>query len=281
MPVIAVALLAAGGGIMVFALSSPSPMGRAALVPSDVGTAAPTGTIVVPTMNAGLGVGQLTRSIPVRITIPAIGVNAAVAEVGKNPDGSIQVPPLTAHNLTAWYRYGPTPGQPGAAVIVGHVDSYTAPSVFYSLKYLHAGERIYIALADGRQPTFAVDQVQDAAKNHFPTRSVYGAVPYPGLRLITCGGSFDSASRHYLDNIIVYAHLVSFGRGEPSPRTPTANQGKPSPRTPTANQGEPSPPVPTANGEKPPPGSPRLIRWLPVAEADDRSCAARRVAPRR
>jgi sortase (surface protein transpeptidase) len=239
-PVVAVALLGTGAGIMVFALSSPSPVGGAALVPSTVTTVAPTATIVVPAMNAGLGGGQ-ARSIPVRIRIPAIGVNAAVAEVGKNPDGSIQVPPLAAHNLAAWYRYGPTPGQRGAAVIIGHVDSYTAPSVFYGLKYMRAGETIYIALADGRQATFTVDQVQDAAKAHFPTRSVYGALPYPGLRLITCGGAFDAATRHYLDNIIVYAHLSGFDRAEQSSPTPAAARGEPSPRTPPADRGQPSP----------------------------------------
>lgn len=203
-------------------------MGGATFVPSAVATAAP----AVPAMNAGPDVGQPTRSIPVRIRIPAIGVDAAVAEVGKNPDGSIQVPPLAVHNLAAWYRYGPTPGQRGAAVIVGHVDSYTAPSVFYSLKYLRAGEKIYIALADGRQAVFSVDQLQDAAKTHFPTRSVYGALPYPGLRLITCGGSFDTATGHYLDNIIVYAHLTSLDPGGAVPRTPAANQGEPFPARP-------------------------------------------------
>jgi hypothetical protein len=221
--VVAVALLGAGTGMTVFALSNTAPTGGAAFVPSTVRTAAPAATVVVPTTSPGPGAGQTTRSIPIRISIPAIGVDAAVTEVGKNSDGSIQVPPLTAHNLAAWYKYGPAPGQRGAAVIVGHVDSDTAPSVFYSIKYLRAGQNVYVALADGRQAAFAVDGVQEAAKNHFPTKSVYGAVPYPGLRLITCGGPFDTTTRHYLDNIIVYAHLISSNRGEPSPRTPAAS----------------------------------------------------------
>ena len=125
-------------------------------------------------------------------------------------DGSVQVPPLTDHNLAAWYRNSPPPGQPGASVIVGHVDSYTGPSVFYNLRYLRSGQPIYIGLANGRQAVFQVNTVVMVPKNHFPTGSVYGAVPYPALRLITCGGPFDQASGHYLDNIIVYASLTGY-----------------------------------------------------------------------
>jgi sortase (surface protein transpeptidase) len=132
-----------------------------------------------------------------------------VQEVGQDADGSVQVPPLADHNLTGWYEYGPTPGQSGNSVILGHVDSATGISVFYYLRYLHAGNKIYVTLADGQVATFAVDGLQKVAKDAFPTASVYGKSSYPSLRLITCGGTFDEATGHYLDNIIVYAHLIS------------------------------------------------------------------------
>jgi LPXTG-site transpeptidase (sortase) family protein len=146
--------------------------------------------------------------VPVNVRIPGIGVSAPVMKVGKDADGSVQVPPLDNHNLTGWYQYGPTPGQKGDAVILGHVDSLTGISVFYYLKDLHAGDKVYVTLADGQVATFAVDGLQKVAKDAFPTASVYGQADYPSLRLITCGGTFDEATGHYLDNIIVYAHLV-------------------------------------------------------------------------
>jgi sortase (surface protein transpeptidase) len=80
--------------------------------------------------------------------------------------------------------------------------------VFYYLKNLRAGDRVYVTLADGRVATFAVDGVQKVAKDAFPTASIYGKADYPSLRLVTCGGPFDKATGHYVDNIIVYAHLI-------------------------------------------------------------------------
>ena len=132
-------------------------------------------------------------------------------KLGRDADGTVQVPPLAAHNLAGWYRYGPSPGQRGPAVILGHVDSATGISVFYYLKNLHAGDTVDVTLADGTVAAFAVDGLQKVAKDAFPTASVYGKSGDPSLRLITCGGPFDQATGHYTDNIIVYAHLVSAG----------------------------------------------------------------------
>jgi LPXTG-site transpeptidase (sortase) family protein len=151
----------------------------------------------------------LARSAPVTIRIPGIGVDAPVMKVGRDADGTVQVPPLADHNLTGWYQYGPAPGQRGPAVILGHVDSTAGISVFYYLKNLHAGDKVYVTLADGKVAAFAVDGLQRVAKDAFPTASVYGKSGYPSLRLITCGGPFDKATGHYADNVIVYAHLVS------------------------------------------------------------------------
>jgi LPXTG-site transpeptidase (sortase) family protein len=153
----------------------------------------------------------LARSVPVRIRIPAIAVNAPVIGLGLNADGTIQLPPLAERNVAGWYKHGPTPGQQGPAVILGHVDSLTGPSVFYKLKDLRKGETVYVTLADGQRPAFTVDGIQVVPKDRFPTSAVYGRVAYQGLRLITCGGPFDTASGHYLDDIIVYAHRSGTG----------------------------------------------------------------------
>jgi LPXTG-site transpeptidase (sortase) family protein len=171
----------------------------------------PSITTVAPRLASDPKARPLARSAPVKIQIPRIGVNAPVMKLGRDADGTVQVPPLAAHNLAGWYRYGPSPGQPGPAVILGHVDSTTGISVFYYLKDMHAGDKVYVTLADGKVAAFAVDGLQRVAKDAFPTASVYGKAGYPSLRLITCGGPFDQATGHYVDNIIVYAHLVPAG----------------------------------------------------------------------
>jgi len=194
-------LVIAGACLIMFAFrGSPAGSGGTAL-PSDV-------TTTIPAAGTGQRGGQpapLARSVPVGIRIPAIGVAAPVVGLGLNADGSVQVPPLADHNLAGWYEYGPTPGQRGASVILGHVDSSTGPSVFFRLKDLRKGQLIVVSLADGRQAAFTVDGVQAAPKDHFPTNAVYGQVLYQGLRLITCGGPFNPSTGHYLDNVIVYA----------------------------------------------------------------------------
>jgi LPXTG-site transpeptidase (sortase) family protein len=169
----------------------------------------PSITTTPPRLTHDPGARALPRSVPIKIRIPGIGVDAPVMQVGRDADGSVQVPPLDARNLTGWYRGGPAPGQRGPAVILGHVDSKTGISVFYRLRDLHAGDRMYVTLADGKVAGFVVDGLQKVAKDAFPTASVYGQAGYPSLRLITCGGPFDQATGHYVDNIIVYAHLIA------------------------------------------------------------------------
>jgi hypothetical protein len=155
----------------------------------------------------------LARSLPVSISIPAIGVSSRLLYVGLNPDGTIQVPPLNNPPLTneaAWYKYSPTPGQPGPSIIEGHVDSLTAgPSVFFRLGALKPGDLVSITLADRQVAVFTITGVRLYPKDRFPTGTVYGNTDYAALRLITCGGSFDAQSRHYTANIVAFASFVS------------------------------------------------------------------------
>jgi Sortase domain len=155
----------------------------------------------------------LARSLPLSIWIPAIGVNSRLLDVGLNPDGTIQVPPLNDPPLTneaAWYKYSPTPGQPGPSIIEGHVDtSSSGPSVFYRLGDLKPGDLVYITLADRQVAVFQITGVRLYPKDRFPTSTVYGTTDYAALRLITCGGSFDEHSHHYDSNVVAFAALVS------------------------------------------------------------------------
>jgi sortase (surface protein transpeptidase) len=179
---------------------------RATVIPAGVGTVAPT-PASEPTAR------PMAAATPVRIEIPVLGVSAPVMRLGLTSAGTVSVPPLANHNLAGWYDGSVTPGQDGSAVLLGHVDSYTGISVFFYLKTLRPGDRIKIIRANGSTGVFAVDGVQKAAKVTFPTASVYRNPRYPALRLVTCGGPFDGATGQYLDNIIVYAHLISAQRG--------------------------------------------------------------------
>jgi hypothetical protein len=152
---------------------------------------------------------------PMRITVPRVGIDAALIRVGLTRSGAIGVPPLNDALKAAWFGRGPAPGQVGPAVIDAHVDSLALPgrrAAFYSLGAVRPGDRVEVARADGRVAEFTVDSVELEQKRDFPTQKVYGSVPYAALRLITCGGAFRRGTG-YLGNVIVYAHLTGQHRG--------------------------------------------------------------------
>jgi sortase (surface protein transpeptidase) len=141
---------------------------------------------------------------PVRLRIPAIGVDAAaLVPLGLGGDHELEAP--ARFEDVGWYAAGPVPGDPGPAVIAAHVDSRSGPAPFFRLRDLRDGDQVFVARSDGQETRFVVDTVQRYPKNAFPTDAVYGPAPGSALRLITCGGSFDAAKRSYRDNIVVYA----------------------------------------------------------------------------
>lgn len=151
----------------------------------------------------------LPRSKPTRLRIPAIGVSSALQPLGLAVDGTVQVPPLSADSYAGWYRHSPTPGQIGPALILGHIDSARyGPGVFFRLGDLRQRDKVFISRADGSIAVFAVERVVEYSKARFPTLEVYGNTDHAALRLITCGGAFDSSARSYEDNIVAYASLV-------------------------------------------------------------------------
>jgi sortase (surface protein transpeptidase) len=146
------------------------------------------------------------RSVPVRLRIAAIAVDSGLMKLGLRADGSLEVPP---NGFPAgWYTGGPTPGELGPAVIAGHVD-WKGPGVFYRLRTLKPGDQVIVTRADGSEPVFRISKVAQYPKDQFPTQLVYGDLDHAGLRLITCGGPFNSQSGHYEDNIVVFADLVA------------------------------------------------------------------------
>ncbi|MEV7420957.1 class F sortase [Streptomyces sp. NPDC089919] len=150
----------------------------------------------------------LAPSVPDRIEIPDISVDAKLDTVGLDSDGVMQEPDFAKPMDAAWYKQGPTPGEKGAAAIVGHMDTPTTrEAVFYNLKKLKKNERIEVHRADGGTAVFAVDRVATYKKDAFPTDKVYGATKDAELRLITCGGNL-TADRHWDSNVVVFAHLT-------------------------------------------------------------------------
>ena len=154
----------------------------------------------------------LEPSRPTRLSIPSIGVSAPVLAVGLADDGTVDVPPLARHNEAGWFDRGPTPGQFGPAVIVGHADTRTGPSVFFALGRLRPGQRIEVARRDRRIAVFEVTSVERFGKDDLPVDRVYGDFSRPALRLVTCGGQWRGGRTGYSDNVVVFAALVASRR---------------------------------------------------------------------
>jgi len=153
----------------------------------------------------------LPKSAPVSLTIPAINVQSSLMDLGLNPDGTVEVPSLDDPDAEAgWYTGSPTPGQQGPSIILGHIDSRKyGPGVFYDLDKLVPGDTVEVTRADKSVATFKIDKVQSYLKSDFPTEEVYGNIDHAGIRLITCGGAFNSDEGSYESNIIAFGTLVS------------------------------------------------------------------------
>ena len=149
----------------------------------------------------------MARSAPVRVHIPAIGVDSALMQLGLQADGTLQVPP--SGFPAGWYTGAPTPGELGPAILAGHVDWGGQPGVFSRLRELTTDAQVTVTRQDGSAAVFRVTQVKQYPKDKFPTSEVYGDLDHPGLRLITCGGSFDRQTRNYEDNIVAFADLIA------------------------------------------------------------------------
>lgn len=139
---------------------------------------------------------------PSMVRIDAVGIKASVVPTDTDEHGVLGVPPP---NKVGWFERWPAPGEPGPAVLAGHVDSRTGPGALFALVEVRPGMTIEIDRQDGSTATFLIERIETHAKALFPTRAVYGDVPTPQLRLITCTGPFDPVARQYRDNLVVFA----------------------------------------------------------------------------
>jgi hypothetical protein len=199
------AVVLVGAGLLVVGLSghapppwSPPPVPAAAASGAGGGSLAGT--------RSRHGPKPMSRSVPVSVTVPAIGVNARIIPLGLDADGGVAVPPLSEPFVASWFDRGPAPGQAGSAVLLGHVDAAgVGPAVFYRLGDLVPGDLIDVTRYDGRTAIFKVTSVGLYPQNAFPAGRVYEDTRVPSLRLITCGGAFDWNTHLYLDRTIVWA----------------------------------------------------------------------------
>ncbi|WP_330458031.1 class F sortase [Streptomyces sp. NBC_00820] len=152
----------------------------------------------------------LERSVPQRVDIPELGVQAPVVARGLDSRGAIDPPPFDQAGVVGWYGAGATPGAAGTALLVGHVDTRTRPAVFYKLSTLTPGETVRVVRADAKVAEFTVDDVEVLPNDHFDARRAYGTrvAGRAELRLITCGGVFDPVSGGYTANVVVSAYLT-------------------------------------------------------------------------
>jgi sortase (surface protein transpeptidase) len=151
------------------------------------------------------GLDYRATPLPVRVQIPKIRVASSLDRLGRAQDGTVEVP--SRWGVAGWYALGPRPGDPGSAVILGHVDSRRGPAVFFRLRELRRGDEIMVTRADRSSARFVVERTAQYDKQQFPTDDVYYPMLTPALRLVTCGGQFDHSTGHYRSNIIVFATL--------------------------------------------------------------------------
>ncbi|MFF8974283.1 class F sortase [Streptomyces sp. NPDC014995] len=158
---------------------------------------------------ADSAVQPLRPAPPLRLRIPAIGVDTPVTKLDLDASGALRPPPADNPRLAGWYGGGTTPGSVGTAVTTGHVDLPTgAPGVFYGLGSVAKGNTIEVDRADQRTAVFTVDAVEVYDKERFPDDKVYGSSDRAELRVITCGGGYTRRTG-YQGNVVVYATLTA------------------------------------------------------------------------
>ncbi|MFB7865364.1 class F sortase [Streptomyces sp. NPDC056069] len=202
-------LLALAGATAALALSGCAASADPAAAPVRPTVPAPrVATTAAPAPAGQLATAPLTRSEPVRVRIPAAGVDTGpVLRLGLNGDGSVQVPSVAQADRIGWYDKGVTPGETGPAVLIGHYDTADGPAVLRDVGRIHVGDRVTVTRADGTDAVFRVRELEQVDKKAFPTEKVYGDTERPELRLITCGGEL--VNGHRPDNVVVYADLMA------------------------------------------------------------------------
>jgi sortase (surface protein transpeptidase) len=203
-------LLLAGGAAVGYSLTRPPNHDYGTVPPASVSRAAATAPSPVarspssasrqPASELAVGVVQ----VPVRLRIPAIGVDAPVLPTGVQAGGALAIPPDPAD--VGWWAAGAFPGEPtGAVILAGHIDSAASgPGALFRLQQVRPGAAITVT-ANGHVYRYRVAALRAYAKNALPAAAIFGQQVSARLVIVSCGGPFDAATGHYLENIVAYA----------------------------------------------------------------------------
>ncbi|MFI8273804.1 class F sortase [Streptomyces sp. NPDC085929] len=203
-PLLAAALL---GPLALAALTGCGGAPAAPTPPPHIAAATAPAPAAASSAGASAPAAPLPASEPVRVRIPAAGVDAGpLLELGLAANGAVEVPSVADGNRIGWYTKGVTPGETGPAVLIGHFDTARGPAVLRNVSKIRTGDEITVSRTDGTTAVFRVRELEQVDKKSFPTAKVYGNTARPELRVITCGGEITEG--HRPDNIIVYADLV-------------------------------------------------------------------------
>ncbi|WP_318204355.1 class F sortase [Streptomyces sp. SCL15-4] len=176
--------------------------------PAVAGRAGGADEEAVPAAPAAPPPRPLSRSRPTSFRVPSLGIAAPIVPLRLDANRELETPPVDRPRLVGWYEGGPTPGEAGTAIAVGHRDTRSGPAVFAGLAQVAPGKAVEVRRADGRTAVYSVDRVKVYDKAGFPDKEVYGATGRPELRVITCGGLF-SRRTGYTSNVVVFAHLTA------------------------------------------------------------------------
>jgi sortase (surface protein transpeptidase) len=189
---------------------TPLPPPTATLTPLP--SATPTAPYATPTPDEFEAAG-----LPVRLEIPAIGVDAAIEHVGRLPNNEIDVPKLPAD--VAWFTESARPGQAGKpAIISGHLDSRSGPAVFWDLRKVLPGDELVVTYANGTRFVFEVEDKERYFADQLPVQKLLGRNPRRMMNLITCDGAWDRGHASYVQRLAVYTRFKGrIGAGSPAP----------------------------------------------------------------
>ncbi len=177
--------------------------------PRDIGTIPPvTAAPAGPAGPSAAGPAASHTAVPfapARVRVPRIGIDAPVVPVTVRPDGMLGVP-ADVRTAGWWSAGAPAAASSGTVVLTGHVDSARqGPGAFVGIRALEPGDQVILSSASGRTTAYTVAARRQYPKNALPVGQVFGQDTTSRLVLVTCGGSFDWATRHYSDNVVVYA----------------------------------------------------------------------------
>ncbi len=152
------------------------------------------------------GLPVIPYGAPVRLRIPRIGVATKLESTSIDSKGILESP--KDPKKAGWYRNGPMPGQPGNAIIVGHVDWYDGPAVFYRLSRLRKGDIVEVVNDYKITLRFRVTEVRSYANGSAPLNKIAGRTKHTHLNLVTCGGSYNRSAKNYSHRIVAYTELI-------------------------------------------------------------------------